>query len=120
MRTIPNISHLLKPIDDITLTEFIAAITDGIKINQIERKLLSLPAKYCGLAIPIFAEISDEEYKNSLSVTEHLRNNIIQQQHKYTADRDTKIAKNMIKQQRESKTKTKNEELKNAWKANQL
>ena len=98
MRTIPNISHLLKPIDDIILTKFMPAITDGIKINQIERKLLSLPAKYGGLANPIFAEISDDEYKNSLNVTEHLRNNIIQQQHGYNEDHDTNIAKHMIKQ----------------------
>ena len=71
---------------------------DGIKINQIERKLLSLPAKYGGLANPIFAEISDDESKNSLNVTEHLRNNIIQQQHGYNEDHDTNIAKHMIKQ----------------------
>ena len=107
MRTIPNISHLLKPIDNIILTNIIRAITDGIKINQIERELLSLPAKYGGLAIPIFAEISGDEYKNSLNVTEHLGNNIIQQQHEYTTDHDAKTAKNIIKQQRESKTKTK-------------
>ena len=59
MRTIPDISHLLKPTDDINLTKFIPAITDGIKINQKERKLLSLHAKYDGLASPIFAGISD-------------------------------------------------------------
>ena len=125
MRTIPDISHLLKPIDNIILTKFIPGITDGIKINQIERKLFSLPAKYGGLAIPIFAGISDDEYNNSLNVTEHLRNNIIQQQHEYTADHDTKTAKNMIKekrikQQRESKTKTKIEEIRNELNANQL
>ena len=40
MRGIPNISHLLKLIDDIILTKFIPAITGGTKINQIERKLL--------------------------------------------------------------------------------
>ena len=95
-----------------------AAITDGIKTNQKERKLLSLPAKYGGLTIPIFAEI-DDEYKNSLNVSEHLRNNILQQQHGYTADQDTKTAKNMIKQQRESKTKI-IEELKNELNANEL
>ena len=39
MRTIPNISHLLKPIDSIILPKFIPAITDGIEINQIEIKL---------------------------------------------------------------------------------
>ena len=103
MITIPNISHLLKPIDNIILTKFIPAITDGIKINQIERKLLS-----------------DDEYKNSLNVTKHLRNNVIQQQHQCTADHDTKTARNMIKHQRESKTKIKIEELKNELNANQL
>ena len=95
-----------------------AAITDGIKTNQKERKLLSVPAKYGGLTIPIFAEI-DDEYKNSLNVSEHLRNNILQQQYGYTADQDTKTAKNMIKQQRESKTKI-IEELKNELNANEL
>ena len=64
LKTISDISHPLKPIDDIILTNFIPAITDRIKVNQIERKLLSLPAKYGGLAIPIFAEISDGEYRN--------------------------------------------------------
>ena len=44
-------------ITKLILTKFIPAITDGIKIKQVERKILSLPAKYGGLAIPIFAEI---------------------------------------------------------------
>ena len=101
MRTIPDISHLLKRIYDIILTKFIPAITDSIKINQTERKLLFLLEKYSGLAIQMLAGISDDKYKNSLSVTEHLRNNIIQQQHEYTKDHDTKTVKNMIKQQRE-------------------
>ena len=96
MRTIPDISHLLKPIDDVILTKFIPAVTEGIKTNQTETKLLFLPAKYAGLAILIFAEISGDEYQNSPNVTEHLRNNIIQQQHECTADRDTKTAKHMI------------------------
>ena len=63
MRTIQDISHLLKPIDDIILAKLIPAITDGIKINQTEKKLPSLPAKYGGLAIPVFAKISDDEYQ---------------------------------------------------------
>ena len=100
MRKIPDISHLLKPIDIIILTKSIPAITDGIKINRTQRKLLSLPATYGGLAISIFAEISYDEYKNSFNVTEDLRNNILQQQHEYTDDHDNKTAKNMIKQQR--------------------
>ena len=120
MRRNPDISHLLKPTDDIILTKFIPAITSGIKINQIERKLLSFPAKYNGLVIPIFAEKSDDEYMNSLNDTNHLKSNIIQQQHEYTTDHDTETAKNMIKQQRESKAKSKFEELKNELNPNQL
>ena len=40
MRTIPNISHLLKPRDSIILPKCIPAITDDVKINQKEIKLL--------------------------------------------------------------------------------
>ena len=78
MRRNPDISHLLKPTDDIILTKIIPAITSGIKINQIERKPLFFAAKYSGLAIPIFAEKSDDEYKNSLNSTNDLKYNIIQ------------------------------------------
>ena len=45
MRTIPGISNVLEKIDEIILTDFIPAITGGIKINEIERKLLSLSQK---------------------------------------------------------------------------
>ena len=41
-------------------------------------------------------------------------------QHEYTTDHNTKTDKNMTKQQRELKTKTKIEELKNELNANQL
>jgi len=61
MRTIPNISYLLAPVDEILLTSFIPAITGGIAINQEERKLLALPTKLGGLGIPMFSEISDTE-----------------------------------------------------------
>ena len=120
MRAISDISHLLKPIDNIILTKFLPGITDGMKINQAERKLLSFPARYSCFVIPIFAEISNDEYKNWLNVTEHLRNNIIQQHHDYTANCDTKTAKHLIKQRRKLKTKTKLEELKNDLKPNQF
>ena len=49
MRTIPNISHLMKEIDEIIMHEFIPAITGGVKINEMERNLLALPPKLEGL-----------------------------------------------------------------------
>ena len=53
MRTIPNIGHILSKIDDIINQEFIPAVTGGKVVNESERKLLSLPVKYGGLALPI-------------------------------------------------------------------
>ena len=88
MRTIPNISHLLQKIDDVILANFIPAITGGKNVSEIERKLLSLPVKLGGLGIPIFSEICETEYSNSLIITENLRNNIIQQNRQYEIDQD--------------------------------
>ena len=56
MRTIPNISHLLLPIETTIWNQFIAAITGGRTCNEKERKLLPLPTRYGGLAIQNFHE----------------------------------------------------------------
>ena len=45
MRTIPNISHKLEKTDDMILTKFLPAITDGIYVTPGEPSLLSLPRK---------------------------------------------------------------------------
>ena len=55
MRTVPNISSLMKKIDDLITTEFIPVITGGINCSVHERRLLALPPKHGGLGIPIFA-----------------------------------------------------------------
>ena len=77
MRTVPDISDLLKPIDDIILTEFIPAITGGKCVNSNG-----------GLGLPIFSEICNSEYANSLLLTSHLTNNIVRQEYHYTVDDD--------------------------------
>ena len=69
MRTIPNISDLMKRIDDVVSNKFIPAITGGIVVNDNQRMLLSLPVKMGGMAIPIFSELSDNEYNYSTSVS---------------------------------------------------
>ena len=73
MRTIPNIGQLLMQIDNVIMTEFIPAISGGINISETERKLLSFPPKYGGLGIPIFSEISDIEYENSIKIVQQFR-----------------------------------------------
>ena len=62
MRTIPNISHQLEKIDELTLTKFIPAITGGIYVNTDERYLLSLPANMM---------VWDSQYFQSLQLAIH-------------------------------------------------
>ena len=50
MRTIPNIGQHLSKIDNILSNEFIPALMGGKIVNDSERKLLSMPVKYGGLA----------------------------------------------------------------------
>ena len=56
MRTRSNISQLVISLDNMITTKYIPAITGGIAANDEERLLLSLPARYGGLAIPIFRD----------------------------------------------------------------
>ena len=56
MRTIPEISHHLVSLEETLCNRFIPAITGGHICNDTERKLLSLPTRFGGLAIPIFYE----------------------------------------------------------------
>ena len=79
MRTVPNISHQLKKTDALILTKFIPAITGGIYVSPDERYLLSLPAKYGDLGLPIFSELADIEFQNSQIISENLRNKSSQQ-----------------------------------------
>ena len=74
----PNISQLEK-IDELILTKLIPAIKCGIHVYPGERHLLSLPAKYGGLGLPIFSELAGIEFKNSQIMSDELRNKIIEE-----------------------------------------
>ena len=86
MRTIPDISNMLIPIEDTIRNRFIPAIIGGRICNVEERKLLSLPTRYGGLAIPIFHEQAEVEYNNSRRITTELTSLITVQQMEYTVD----------------------------------
>jgi len=58
---------------------FIPAIIDGHIISNNERKLLSLPTRYRGLAIPIFQDISNAEFEYLQYITWRISQNIIDQ-----------------------------------------
>ena len=96
MRTVPNISNLLRHTDDIITKELTPAITGGVKCSENERKLLSLPPKLGGLGIPIFSEKSDFEYSNSKMLTKQLCEEILQQERQCDQDNKIKEIKNEI------------------------
>ena len=86
IRTIPEMSNLLAPLDQIINDKFIPAITNGHHCSSEERILLSLPVRLGGMSIPIFADISDREFNNSKLACQQLSRNIKEQNEKYQFD----------------------------------
>ena len=68
IRTVPHISHMLKPLDD-AISIFIKTWLNGYSFNDDERFLYSLPAKFGGLGMIIPSLTSDQEYRNSRIIT---------------------------------------------------
>ena len=116
MRTIQNISEHLSKLDQLILTDFIPAITNGIICSETDRRLLSLPTKLGGLGNPIFAELAEIEYANSLMITKTLQANICNQTVQYdteaanTTNMKIKIRKEKIQRNRAELSKI-NEQL---------
>ena len=109
MRTIPNIEDQLLNLDFVIDNEFIPAITNGVRCSSIERQLLSLPAKMGGLGIPIFAELSHQEFENSVNVTRKLSDAILRRLHFLPPDDDPNAAKKNIKANRSKQHEKKTE-----------
>ena len=69
--------------------------------NDIERKLLALPAKYGGLGLINIMDITNSEYSNSNSITQSLQNDIISHKRYYTKNhREILSIKNKTKTER--------------------
>ena len=96
MRTISSASTQLKRFDEVVQSEFINVITGGVFYNEMKRKLIALPPKLGGLGIPIFAEVSNDEFENSIKLTECLSTKIINSMHQYEPDEEIPTIKNRI------------------------
>ena len=93
MRTIPDISDQLNQLDELITSEFIPVITGGIRCSDIERKLLSLLSQLGGLGIPIFTEISNQEYEYSLMLSKDLSTRIMKQEIQLSSETDVQNIK---------------------------
>ena len=105
MRTIPNISENLKPLEQAIRHKFIFALLNSYQCNDIERQLFELPAKFGGLGIPNPSKISDEEFFNSRKITQQATNLVKTQQQKYNVDsEEIKKIKSNIKSSKKTKS----------------
>ena len=72
MRTTPNISQLLGPIEEKIRHTLIPNITGRMLQSDDERALFALPARLGGLAFTNPVEMADTEYSHSLLANRHL------------------------------------------------
>ena len=82
-RTVPNISNLLKPLDDTLRTKLIPALTGKPPPSDLECALFALPARLGGLGITIPSQQADLEHQSSQLVTSALQDHIILQDEAY-------------------------------------
>ena len=80
LRTIPDITYCLQPVEDIMRNEFIPAITGGNQCSDKERDLLVLPFRLGGLGLENITKISTREYERSRKMTKSLVESVIEQQ----------------------------------------
>ena len=97
MRTIPDISDLLYPLDE-AVDCLIKTIFDDHEFSSIERKLWSLPVRMGGLGIPVPSEIAEEQYRNSRTINTKLTTKVRDQQRQYEdIEIEVKKAKNEVR-----------------------
>ncbi|KAL5516321.1 hypothetical protein EMCRGX_G001614 [Ephydatia muelleri] len=82
-RTIPNIGHLLQPLEELLRTKFIPSLTGRAALSDLERELLALPARLGGLGLLNPSHLSTTEYSASMKVTQPLVDHIIKQDETY-------------------------------------
>ena len=112
MRTIPGISHMLKPLDD-AIDIFIKVLLQGYAFNPTGCVLFSLPAKYGGMGLIISSEIGQEEFGNSQKITTESTNTVISNKIQFQDNRlSTAKIKGNIKNKR-MKQRCKLQEVKN-------
>lgn len=84
LRTTPNISQLLQPIEDVIRTMLIPTLTARPPPNDIERRLLALPARLGGITIINPVETSNETFLASTKVTDPLKDSLMSGENEYS------------------------------------
>ena len=106
-RTVPNIAHLLEPLDDVLRSGLLPAITGRPPTCDLEYALFALPAQLGGLGISFLSKKADCEYQSSILVSAPLKDRILLQDKDYSHDILAELldCKAMVKRQTEQRNK---------------
>ena len=103
-RTIPDTKHYFIPLEETIREKLIPAII-GRKVNDLERKLISLPVRMGGLGIQDPTITADIEFRNSNIISRNLTELILNQETNLNNYSDTRVNADILK------VKTEKEEL---------
>ena len=85
-RTIPNISHLLQPLEDLIRSNLIPALTGRAPPNDLECNLFALSSRLGGIGLVNPTKLSESEYPASKSVTKPFCDLISEQNPMYSSE----------------------------------
>ena len=88
MRTIPNVSQQMRPLETAIKDSFIKVLTKGRPLTPEERSILALPSRMGGLLIINLEETAAVEHRNSTRLTAALTERIILQNAEEEIDRE--------------------------------
>ena len=108
-RVLPNISHLLVPLDSVLRSELLPTLTGRPPPNDLECALFALPARLGGLGIRIPSKNADRELQSSQLVTAPLKDQILDQCREYGYDIISIQLKNKAIISKQNKEKSKEE-----------
>ena len=106
-RTIPEITDLLQPLEDVIRQRFLPSLTGQNAFKDADRELMALPVRFGGLGIINPCQQSANNNNASKKITAPLVALIIQQSHTYTPETKTeqlkaKKAERTLRRQRDS------------------
>ena len=102
LRTVPNITDLLQPLEDAIRCKFIPALTGRDGVSDAERDLFALPARLGGLGLTNPTKTCNHEFTSSTNVTAPLAALILLQQPTLTPDTfvNQQLAKATVRQEK--------------------
>ena len=105
-RTVPNCAHLFQPLEELMKTTFLPQLT-GRTLTNLERDLMSLPAREGGLGLTNPVETSTTSFQDSHQITHELSMKIKAQDVECPSERKIKEAKKQVIQAKRKREKEK-------------